>query len=209
MSHTASPTPREALARLLEGNARFTTSQPQYPNVSAEHRTRLREGQSPFAVVVGCSDSRVSVELLFDQGFGDLFVVRNAGHVLGRSTQASVEFAVSQLGVGVVFVLGHESCGAVAGTVQFLEEGTTLPGEMPLLVELVQEHLDPSSPRQDAVTRHVRGTIEDLLEKSALVRDAREAGEIVVAGGVYGLEDGHVQLVWEDASAAPSETAPR
>lgn len=205
MTATAPSSPREALERLLQGNERFVSSQPLYPNTSAEHRARLREGQSPFAVVVGCSDSRVSVELLFDQGFGDLFVVRNAGHVLGRSTQASIEFAVAQLGVGAVFVLGHESCGAVAGTVQFLEDGTTLPGEMPLLVDLVRPHLDPAAPREGAVERHVRGTIEDLLASSELVREALRAGEVVVAGGVYWLEDGRVRLVWEqEAEAAAS-----
>lgn len=193
---TPDATRTEALQDLLAGNARFVAGTPRHPNQDAPHRVLLSDGQAPKAAVLGCSDSRASVELLFDQGFGDVFVIRNAGHVLGRSTQASVEFAVQVLQVDVVFVLGHESCGAVGATVSFIEEGTELPGEMPILVELVQPHLTGARPADDPVALHVCGTIEDLLQDSPMVRAALDRGEVAVAGGVYGLRDGAVNLVW-------------
>lgn len=189
--------PRAALERLLEGNRRFAAGASEHPRQSADRRQLLAGGQQPFAVVLGCSDSRASVELLFDQGFGDVFVVRNAGHVMGRSgsAQASVEFAVAELGVEVVLVLGHESCGAVGATVAHLSGGAELPGAMQILVELTRSHLDPEDPARDAVERHVAGTVRDLLSESAIVAEAAAAGRTVVAGGVYGLQDGIVRLV--------------
>lgn len=189
--------PRRALERLLAGNARFAADAPEHPHQSADHRQLLEGGQSPFAAVLGCSDSRASVELLFDQGFGDLFVVRNAGQVLGRSgsAQASVEFAVAELGVDVVLVLGHESCGAVGATVAHLAQGDELPGAMPILVELTRHHLDAEDPARQAVERHVAGTIRDLLSESEIVAQAVAEGRVLVAGGVYGLQDGVVRMV--------------
>ncbi|UYG17019.1 carbonic anhydrase [Brachybacterium huguangmaarense] len=201
-SDGADATPQAALERLLAGNRRFAAGTPSHPHQSANHRQLLTGGQSPYAVVLGCSDSRASVELLFDQGFGDVFVVRNAGQVVGRagSAQASIEFAVAELGVQVVFVLGHESCGAVAATVAHLAGGGDLPGAMPILVDLTREHLDPEDPSHDAVRRHVAGTVQDLLAESTIVAEAVADGRVVVAGGVYGLEDGLVRPV-EDARA--------
>jgi carbonic anhydrase len=115
--------------------------------------------------------------------------------VLDASIRASIEFAVLELGVAVVFVLGHESCGAVGATLRFLENGEPLPGELPALVEGVRAHLNPAAPHQDAYASHVRGTIADLLARSAAVRHARDEGDLVVTGGVYALRDGAVGLV--------------
>lgn len=196
---TPALTPQAALDALLEGNRRFAEGTPVHPNQSTDHRRLLEGGQSPFAVVLGCSDSRASVELLFDQGFGDVFVVRNAGHVMGRSgtAQASIEFAVAVLGVKVVFVLGHESCGAIAATVAHLEDGVPLPGAMGILVDLTRGHLDPEDPARDAVSRHVAGTARDLLTESPIVAEAVARGDVLVAGGYYGLADGLVHPVTE------------
>ncbi|MCS6711268.1 carbonic anhydrase [Brachybacterium sp. EF45031] len=190
-----------ALRRLWDGNARFVAGHPERPHQDPAFRTRLDRGQAPFAAVLGCSDSRVPVEMLFDQGFGDLFVIRNAGHVPGSSTLASVEFAVAELGVDVVMVLGHESCGAVAATVSAMREGTELPAGIPVLVDLVRPHLSEDG-SGDPVVRHVCGTIEDLLERSPLVRTALERGEIAVAGAVYALDDGTVRPVWSQDRGA-------
>lgn len=194
---TPSPdsTPAQALRTLLDGNRRFVDGDVLHPNQDEARRRLLETGQAPYATVLGCSDSRVPVELLFDQGFGDVFVSRNAGHVLGRSMQASVEFAVAVLGVQVVLVLGHESCGAVGATVEAIQEGTQLPGEMPILVEHVRDHLDPEDPAARAVEHHVLGTIDELRDRSSIVREAEERGEIVLAGAVYGLTGGAVQVV--------------
>lgn len=194
---TVANAPRAALARLLDGNRRFADGMPQHPHQSATHRHLLAQGQQPFAAVMGCSDSRASVELLLDQGFGDVFVIRNAGHVLGRggSAQASVEYAVAELGVQVVLILGHESCGAVAATVGHMRDGGVLPGAMQILADLTRHHLDPEDPARDAVERHVRGTARDLLAESEIVAHAVTEGRTMVAGGVYGLADGRVRMV--------------
>lgn len=207
-SRTVRRDPAAALELLLEGNRRFAEGRPHRPNQSATHRQLLGDGQAPFACVLGCSDSRASVELLFDQGFGDLFVVRNAGHVVGRggSAQASVEFAVEVLGVSVLLVLGHESCGAVAASVAHLERGTQLPGAMGILVDLTRGHLDADRPSDSAIERHVAGTIDVLLTESELVRLAVEAGRLTLAGGVYGLRDGRVRIVRIAAAGASSDT---
>ncbi|MFC7375981.1 carbonic anhydrase [Brachybacterium sp. GCM10030267] len=188
-------TPHGALEALLEGNTRFSEGRSQRPHQSDEHRRALARGQQPFAVVLACSDSRVTVEFLLDQGFGDLFVVRTAGHVLDRSVQASIEFAVEQLGVSAAMVLGHESCGAVGAAQQYLADGRELPGAMPALVEGVRGHLDPDGSAADGVDHHVIGTIEDLLASSDLVRSAHEEGRLAVAGAVYGLVDGRIRLL--------------
>jgi carbonic anhydrase len=203
-SETSAPapssTPLEAFRTLLAGNRRFVDGSPLHPHQDEGRRRLLESGQDPYATVLGCSDSRVPVELLFDQGFGDVFVSRNAGHVLGRSMQASVEFAVAVLGVRVVMVLGHESCGAVGATVEAIQQGTRLPGEMPILVEHVRDHLDPQDPAAHAVEAHVLGTIQELRERSQIVREAEERGEIVVAGAVYGLTGGAVHVVSDPAA---------
>ena len=200
----SSPSPAAALERLLEGNRRFAAGRPSRPHQSVSHRHLLEQGQRPFAAVLGCSDSRASVELLLDQGFGDVFVIRNAGHVLspGGSALASLEYAVAELGVQAVLLMGHESCGAVAATVAHLRSGGELPGSMPILVERTEGHLDPAAPEDRAVERHVAGTVRDLLAASEIVAEAVGAGRLVVAGGVYGLHDGIVRLI--DAEAFES-----
>lgn len=189
--------PDDALAALLEGNARFSRGEARHPRQDSERRRSLVGGQRPRAAVLGCSDSRASIELVCDQGLGDVFVVRTAGHVCDRggSAQASLEYAVAVLGVRAVLVLGHESCGAVAATVADLEGAAPLAGAMPALVELTRGHLDPRSPGDDAVRRHVVGTVRDLLDHSTILARAVEAGELVVAGGVYDLEQGRITLL--------------
>lgn len=187
-------TPADALDKLLRGNRRFADNAALHPRQHADHRSILTESQEPFACVVGCSDSRASVELLFDQGFGDLFVIRNAGHVAGRSVRASIEFAVDVLGVQIVFVLGHENCGAVKATIAAIRDGEQLPGSMPVLVERLRTHIsDPDDPRP--IRHHVAGTLADLPQESEIVRRAVGEGRIALAGGVYQLDSGLVELV--------------
>src|SRR5436309_7635508 len=115
-------TPDEALARLKDGNQRFVSGQRQHPTVTPAD---FADGQLPFAVILGCSDARVPAEIVFDQGVGDLFVIRVAGHVVNPSQIGSVEFAVSQFGTRLVLVLGHSRCGAVAATLRTLLEKET------------------------------------------------------------------------------------
>ncbi|MDO5644435.1 MAG: carbonic anhydrase [Dermabacter sp.] len=194
----------DALRALEDGNARFVAGTPERPHQDAAYRASLAAGQHPFAVVFGCSDSRVSAELLFDQGFGDLFVIRTAGHVADDAVTASIEFAVDHLGVSALVVLGHEDCGAVGACVADIDGASPLPGRLPILIERIRPHLeagavgstsdDHSAHVRAGVHAHVRCSVEDILRDSAIVRRAHAAGKLQVAGAVYSLASGEVTL---------------
>src|SRR5262245_65841978 len=128
MALTRTPTAAQALDILLLGNRRFVDGTPQHPNQGAAHRASLAPAQHPFAVLFGCSDSRLAAEIIFDQGLGDLFVVRTAGHVTGPETLGSIEYGVGVLGAPLVVVLGHDSCGAVTAACQACDEGSAPTG---------------------------------------------------------------------------------
>lgn len=120
--------PNTALAALLAGNQRFVRGAPLHPNQDAAHRARTATGQHPFAVILGCSDSRVAAEIVFDCGLGDLFVIRTAGHLLGAEVLASIEFAITALHTPLIVVLGHDRCGAVAAASAAHDRGHPRPG---------------------------------------------------------------------------------
>src|SRR5947209_5314090 len=124
----------QALARLIEGNARYSRHREQHPDETLARRKELQVGQHPFAVVLSCSDSRVPPELVFDQGLGDLFVVRVAGNIAADAVLGSVEYAVEHLGTKLIVVLAHEKCGAITAAV----EGGKAPGHLPALVAAIQ-----------------------------------------------------------------------
>src|SRR5262249_31399831 len=124
-------TPDAVLAKLLQGNARFARGEPLHPRRKPEDFARVAEGQAPRAVIVGCADSRVTPELIFDQGIGDLFVIRIAGNVIdgaGASVKGSIEYAVAELGVRLILVLGHSQCGAVKAAIKHIDAKDALPG---------------------------------------------------------------------------------
>ena len=129
------PTHAEAYKTLLEGNRRFVGSTREHPNQDADHRTSLVPGQTPFAVLFGCSDSRLAAEIIFDQGLGDLFVVRTAGHVAGPEVLGTIEYGVGPLNAPLVVVLGHDSCGAVTASRQATIDGENPQGYIGDLVE--------------------------------------------------------------------------
>src|SRR5919198_6012927 len=120
--------PAQAYEVLKAGNRRFVENTLQHPNQDADYRASLAPGQRPFAVLFGCSDSRLAAEIIFDQGLGDLFVVRTAGHVTGPEVLGSIEYGVGVLGTPLVVVLGHDSCGAVGAACAALEDGMTPAG---------------------------------------------------------------------------------
>ncbi|MFZ5869988.1 MAG: carbonic anhydrase [Actinomycetota bacterium] len=193
-------TPTEAFRALEEGNARFVHGRPEHPDQDSARRAELAAGQRPFALIFGCSDSRVAAEIVFDQGLGDLFVVRTAGHVVDSGVLGSVEFGVAVLGIPLVVVLGHDSCGAVATTVDAMEHGS-LPGGY---IRDVVERVIPSvltgrrtgaTGIDDLVTEHVRHTARLLAERSVVLSDAIEAGTCAVVGLTYRLADGRARLV--------------
>lgn len=194
------PTPAEALRLLLDGNDRFVAGERLHPNQDADRRYEVEAGQRPFAVLFGCSDSRLAAEIIFDRGLGDLFVVRTAGHVVGPEVLGSIEYAVTVLETPLVAVLGHDSCGAIAATLAARQDGTTPPGFMRDIVERVmpsvlaidrQGHADP-----DAVTEeHVRYSVDLLANRSSLIADKLAAGRCGVVGLSYQLAEGGMKII--------------
>src|ERR1700757_4423658 len=191
--------PASAWKALKEGNERFVAGRPAHPSQSVEHRASLAEGQRPTAVVFGCADSRVAAEIIFDQGLGDMFVVRTAGHVIDSAVLGSIEFAVAVLGVPLIVVLGHDSCGAVKATLAALDDGA-LPGGY---VRDVVERVAPSillgrreglKRADEFEARHVVETGSQLLARSTTIAEAVAAGDLAIVGATYHLADGKVQV---------------
>jgi carbonic anhydrase len=200
-------TPAEAWQALLEGNERFVAGRPHGPDLDRERRAQLAEGQRPFALVFGCGDSRVAAELIFDQGLGHLFVVRTAGHVVDTGVLGSVEFGVDMLGIPLVVVLGHDSCGAVGATVAAVDSGELPTGFVRDIVERVtpsvlaaqrQGHTSPD----EVEAEHVRQTVRLLVDRSRGLAEAVRAGRCAVVGLVYRLVEGRVSVV-ETVGALP------
>lgn len=196
----SSRTPAAAWERLREGNARFVAGQSVHPNQDAARRRSVAGGQHPFAVLLGCSDSRLAAELIFDLGLGDAFVVRTAGQVVDGAVLGSIEYAVANLGAPLVVVLGHDSCGAVAATHAAADSGQLPDGFQRDLVERVmpsvlesrrQGHEDVNA----AVVEHTRQTATRLVEHSRIIAEAVSAGDVAVVGAFYDLQDGAVELV--------------
>ncbi|KAB1503044.1 carbonic anhydrase [Corynebacterium sp. 320] len=194
-------TPQHAWAALMDGNQRFVDAQLQHPNLDESRRRILtEEGQAPHAAVLACSDSRVPVEIVFDQGLGDMFVVRNAGHLSGLSILASIEFAVDALQVPLIVVMGHQYCGAIAATDRALTEGKIPSGFQNLLVEKVaisvlKAKADGHTTREAYERYHVAESVGQLVSRSMVVRDAVRDGRLGVVGTHYDLKTGRVEPV--------------
>ena len=191
--------PVTAWKALKEGNERFVAGKPEHPSQSIEHRASLAATQKPIAVVFGCADSRVAAEIIFDQGLGDMFVVRTAGHVTYSAVLGSVEYAVTVLNVPLVVVLGHDSCGAIKATLTALDGGV-VPGGY---VRDVVERVTPSilSGRREGLTRvdefetrHVTETATQLIARSTAIAERVTAGTLGIVGVTYQLADGRVTL---------------
>ncbi|MER6345000.1 carbonic anhydrase [Streptomyces sp. NPDC001595] len=200
MTQTQTSTPRDAFDLLMAGNQRFVAGTPEHPNQDAARRTETAPSQQPFAVLFGCSDSRLAAEIIFDRGLGDLFVVRTAGHVAGTEVLGSIEFGVSVLKAPLVVVLGHDSCGAVAAACSALEDGQTPGG----FVRDVVERVTPSvlaaraagrESAEEILAEHIEHTVDLLLERSRVLADALADGRTAVVGLSYRLADGSAQLV--------------
>lgn len=196
-------TPAQAWSALREGNERFVRGEMDHPSQSIEKRTELSSAQHPFAVLFGCSDSRVAAEIIFDQGLGDLFVVRTAGHVLDTTVIGSIEFGVEVLGAPLVVVLGHDSCGAVKAATAALTEGTTTPGfvravvdrVIPSIVGMVGQGQDLSTIDAAALGHeHVKNTVQMLQDYSVTLARAVSEGRCAIIGLEYDLVDGRVRV---------------
>ena len=205
---------RSPEALLMEGNARYVSGHATHPNQNAERRTEEASTQHPFAVVVSCSDSRVSPEIVFDQGIGDLFVVRTAGNRLDDLVLASVEYAVDHLHCPLVVVLGHERCGAISAALD-AEKGAggdhghdapAVASHIPALVKALHDAVaeakgKPGDPVENAVLANIRIVTRDLPVQSPLLAERVKAGALQVIGLRYDLDTGAVTRV----DAAPAE----
>lgn len=182
--------PKEVLERLIDGNQRYAANQFESPDRASMRRMEVSKEQTPFAVVVGCSDSRVPPEIIFDQGLGDLFVVRVAGQVVGPIELDTIEYGHKYLGASLVFILGHQSCGAVTAVLDGKTE------DIEEIAELIQPAI--SSGKDKSVEQAVKDNVHyvvDHLEKSSLIEKMQREGKVKVVGGYYQLFDGKVEIL--------------
>ena len=197
----------EALRRLREGNARFAANARGTGTlITAARRAKLTAAQEPFAIVLGCSDSRVPVELVFNQGPGDLFVIRVAGNIVAPSLIGSVEFAADRFGTRLVVVLGHSSCGAIAATIEELHRPTPNPSPnqraivdriRPGVEQIVERHQAEGALAVEhaAMTANVRASVEQLRHGSKIIEALIAGDGLLVTGAWYSLETGRVEFL--------------
>lgn len=189
-----------ALARLMQGNARFMSGRVRQRKLVSE-RQALTQGQRPFAAILGCADSRVAPELAFDQSLGDLFVVRLAGNFANDDAIASLEYAVKFLEVPLIMVLGHSHCGAIGATLKVINDNAVLPGYLPSLAESIRPAAEAASRRHPTnlmaatTAENVRQTVARLSTQSPILAPMREREQVSVVGAVYDLSSGKVQLL--------------
>jgi len=188
--------PDQALQKLMDGNQRYVEGKMIHPQQSADRRKEMAQGQKPFAVILGCADSRTPPELIFDQGLGDLFVVRAAGNVLDTMALGSIEYATKVLGAPLIMVMGHSKCGAVDAALQ----KKPLPGHIQDLAEKIQGDLKGSSCKADAkllncsIAANAQFIANELKSSEPVVAPLVKAGKVKVMSGVYDLESGKVEI---------------
>jgi carbonic anhydrase len=203
-SHNSTPVDaEEAIKRLLEGNRRYIAGMNSNSHRTAKRRAEVSKGQHPFAIVVGCSDSRVPPEILFDQGIGDLFVIRSAGNVIDDIAIGSIEYAVEHLGVQLIVVLGHERCGAVDATMKGGEVG----GKLKYIVEAIKPAVEKAKAKGQtshgcdllcsSVKSNARMVAEKIRKSSPVLTESIENGMLRVAGAYYELGSGVVTLTYK------------
>jgi carbonic anhydrase len=186
----------EALTRLIEGNQRYVKHKERHPDQSLARRKELTATQHPFAVILGCADSRVPPELLFDQGLGDLFVLRVAGNVVDDDILGTIEYGVEHLGTRLIVVLGHEKCGAVSAAV----EGVKEPGHLTALVQAIQRSVDatrndPGDKVHNCVIANVRSVAGQIRESEPVLKEAIQGNGLQVVAAVVALDTGKVTLL--------------
>ncbi|MBS1817989.1 MAG: carbonic anhydrase [Acidobacteria bacterium] len=198
-----------SLAKLKSGNARFVSSPQDALPVDAGRRAALAKGQTPFATVLSCADSRVPPEIVFHTGLGDLFVVRAAGNITDKAILASVEYSVEHLNVPLVVVMGHESCGAVKAAVE-TPAGQSLGPNLDYLVSAIRPSVNATASRPEAermraaILANVEETLNDMLTGSAILREAGKEGKVAFVGAYYELASGKVYFS-EPVAPPPGE----
>ncbi len=197
-------TPAQALARLEQGNVEFLRGEQRPESTSAKRRLELAAGQAPFAAYVTCSDSRVPPELLFGRGLGELFIIRNAGNTVDTVALGSVEYAVGVLGVPLVVVMGHESCGAVKAAVDVVENNATFPGQIgrmiePIIPAVLNSRENGKVSLENAVRSNVRRVVDYLRNQTdPLMQKPLADGRLRIVGAYYDLSTGEVDFFDRD-----------
>ena len=197
-------TPSQAFTKLKQGNIDFLANKPTVRSSrDSSRRLEIARAQIPFAVLVGCSDSRVAPEVLFDTGLGELFIVRNAGNTIDTVALGSIEYAVQVLGVPLILVLGHERCGAVEAAVSVVEKNTVFSGSIGRMVEPIipavlkakaSGNLKGEALLDAAVRENVRRTVERLRNSEPALNEPMRAGKLKIVGARYDLDDGKVDF---------------
>ncbi len=187
----------EALAKLKAGNERFTSLKVKHPDENKQRREEMQKGQHPFVVILSCSDSRVPLELIFDQGLGDIFEIRNAGNVLNDHVIGSIEYAVMHCGVKLIVIMGHQDCGAIAATLSGKSETKYIKALedsiQPAIEKCKKDNLEINS--DNVVKEHVQQDIEELLtEDSELVKYMKEH-DVKIVPAYYSIETGKVEFL--------------
>ena len=210
-AEAAMTSPQHALQRLMDGNQRFVTNRLTDPNRSPQRRTEIAKSQQPFATILGCVDSRVPPELVFDRGLGDLFVIRTAGQVIDEAVLGSIEFGSLELKIPLIMVLGHERCGAIKASIEALEhsgehrrgkgEPAAAPGEIGYLVKSLKPAIDKAHAwgmgdlAENAMRANVSLTVQ-RLKKSPVLAAAEESGRLKIVGARYDLDSGAVEMLF-------------
>jgi len=210
MTRSSELSPDAAFAMLVAGNRRFVDGTPEHPNQDAARRADLAPGQAPFAVLFGCSDSRLAAEIIFDRGLGDLFVVRTAGHVIGPEVLGSIEYGVAVLHCPLIVVLGHDSCGAVAAARAAVESGVPAEGYVRDVIEKVTPSVLAAraagfTQDRDFIAEQIRHTVRLMLERSRVLSRAMDDGDVAVAGLAYRLLDGTAELITLNGADHPRD----
>lgn len=194
--------PDEVLAKLMEGNKRFIEGKLKNPGRTPKDFQALAAGQAPPTIVLGCADSRVAPEILFDQGVGELFVVRGAGNMVGSGPilKGSIEFAVEVLGARLIIVLGHTECGACASAIKFIDDKKALPGSIEGLVDYIRPSVrmvagKPGDKLMNVTKANVLAGVKRLSEAEPILAKYVKSGELKVVGAIYDLATGKVEMV--------------
>ena len=194
--HDTSAGTENQLQKLIDGNKRFADSKTEHINQSAERRTELAKGQKPFAVVVTCSDSRVPPEIIFDQGLGDLFVIRTAGNIIDDIGLGSIEYAVEHLGVQLIVVLGHEKCGAVDAAVK----GGHAEGHIQYLIDAIRPVVEKEKNNNgdlldNSVKANILRVVSQLNSSEPILEEFVHGKKLTIVGARYDLDDGVVTIL--------------
>jgi len=185
----------QAIKHLTEGNLRYIEDNIETPNIKSTQRYEYTKGQSPFAIILNCADSRVVPEVIFDQGIGDLFVIRVAGNIANPSSIASIEYAVAHIGCNLIIVLGHESCGAVGAAIDSypdVDNGPNLNHLVSFITPAVEQNM--GAPIETVVRCNAENNAQTMLDNSDIIKQYVNAGDLRIVPGYYGFESGKVDL---------------